>query len=177
MTGDPIVAVFPSRVILTKALDHIMELNYLNIRHAAIIAKAKDGEIVILDDDISPNEGAIAGSTLGAAMTAFGLVQLGALTLPGIGPIIALGTGLVAGVLVGGVTGRVAASLIDFDYKSLQVRTLAAELKAGHPALVLDVEDSADILPRLREELRPYRAELVESLHEARYAVSKLAKL
>lgn len=177
MTGDPIVAVFPSRVILTKALDHIMELDYLTVRHAAILAKAKDGEIVIVDDEISPNEGAIAGSTLGAAMTAFSLVQLGALTLPGIGPIIALGTGLVAGVLVGGVTGRLAAGLIDFDYKSLQVRTLAAELKAGHPALVLDVEDSEEILLRLREELRPYRAELVEPLHEARYAVSKLAKM
>lgn len=177
MNGDPIVAVFPSRVILTKALDHIMELDYLTVRHAAIIAKAKDGEIVILDDDISPNEGAIAGSTLGAAMTAFGLVQLGALTLPGIGPIIALGTGLVAGVLVGGVTGRIAAGLIDFDYKGIQVRTLAAELKAGHPALVLDVEDSEAVLPRLRQELQPYRAELVEPLHEARYAVSKLAKM
>ena len=176
MNGDPIVAVFPSRVILTKALDRIMELEYLDVRHAAIIAKARDGEIVILDDDISPNEGAVAGSTLGAAMTAFGLVQLGALTLPGIGPIIALGTGLVAGGLVGGVTGRVAAGLIDFDVTNLQVRTLAAELEAGHPALVLDVENSEDILPRLRDELQPYRAELVELLNEARYAVSKLAK-
>jgi uncharacterized membrane protein len=176
MNGDPIVAVFPSRVILTKALDRIMELEYLAVRHAAIIAKARDGEIVILDDDISPNEGAIAGSTLGAAMTAFGLVQLGALTLPGIGPIIALGTGLVAGGLVGGAAGRIAAGLIDFDVTNLQVRTLAAELEAGHPALVLDVENSEDILPRLRDELKPYRAELVELLNEARYAVSKIAK-
>ncbi len=176
MNGDPIVAVFPSRVILTKALDRIMELEYLNVRHAAIIAKARDGEIVILDDDISPNEGAIAGGTLGAAMTAFGLVQLGALTLPGIGPIIALGTALVAGGLVGGATGRIIAGLIDFDYKNLQVSTLAAELEAGHPALVLDVEDSEDVLPRLQDELKPYRAELVELLHEARYAVSKIAK-
>ena len=176
MDGDPIVAVFPSRVILTKALDRVMELEYLTVRHAAIIAKASDGEIVILDDDISPNEGAVAGGTLGAAMTAFGLVQLGALTLPGIGPIIALGTGLVAGGLVGSVAGRIAAGLIDVDYRNLQVSTLAAGLEAGHPALVLDVEDSEAVLPRLRDELKPYRAELVELLNEARYAVSKLAK-
>lgn len=176
MSGEVIVAVFPSRVILTKALDRVMELEYLNVHHAAIIAKAKDGEIVILDDDISPNEGGIAGGTLGAAMAAFGLVQLGALTLPGIGPIIALGTGLVAGGLLGRTVGRVAAGLIDFDYKNLQVRTLAAELKAGHPALVLEVDDDESILSRLRDDLQPYRAELVEPLHEARYAVAKLAK-
>lgn len=176
MSSDVIVAVFPSRVILTKALDRIMELDDLDVRHAAIIAKAKDGEIVILDDDISPNEGGIAGGTLGAAMTAFGLVQLGALTLPGIGPIIALGTGLVAGGLLGNIIGRFATSLIDSDHKNLQVKTLAAELKSGHPALVLEVEDGDSSLLRLRQELQPYRVELVEPLHEARYAVSRLAE-
>jgi len=176
MNGEIIVAVFPSRVILTKALDRVMELDYLTVRHAAIIAKAKDGEIVILDDDISPNEGGIAGGTLGATMTAFGLLQLGALTLPGIGPIIALGTGLVAGGLLGRAVGRVAASLMDSDYKNLQIKTLAAELQAGHPALVLEIEDADAILSRLRDDLEPYRAELVEPLHEARYAVAKLAE-
>ena len=83
MDSEAIVAVFPSRVILTKALDRVMELDYLTVRHAAIIAKARDGEVVILDDDISPDEGSIAGGTLGAAMTAFGLVQMGALTSAG----------------------------------------------------------------------------------------------
>jgi len=176
MDTETIVAVFPSRVILTKAMDRIMELDYINVRHAAIIAKANDGEVVILDDDISPDEGSIAGGTLGAAMTAFGLVQLGALALPGIGPIIALGTGLVAGGILGGVAGRVAATLIDLDYKPLHIKTLAAELQAGHPAIVLEVENAEAILPTLREELSLYRAELVELLHEARYAVSKLSK-
>jgi uncharacterized membrane protein len=176
MSSEPIIAVFPSRTILTKALDRVMELDDLRIRHAAIIAKASDGEIVVIDDDISPNEGAITGGTLGAAVTALGLVQLGALTLPGIGPLIALGTGLVAGGLLGGVTGRIAAGLIDFDYKNLHVRNLAAELQAGHPALVLEVDDTETALIRLRQELKPYRVELVESLHEARYAFAKPVK-
>ena len=133
-------------------------------------------EVVILDDDISPHEGGIAGGTLGAAMGAFGLVQLGALTLPGIGPIIALGTGLVAGGLLGRAVGRVAASLMDFDYKNLQIKTLAAELRAGHPALVLELDDADAVLERLRAELTQYRAELVEPLHEARYAVARMER-
>jgi uncharacterized membrane protein len=176
MSGETIVAVFPSRVILTKALDHIMELDYLNIQSAAIVAKANGGEVVILDDDISANEGGIAGGTLGAAMAAFGLVQLGALTLPGVGPIIALGTGLLAGGLVGNVAGRLAASFIDADYKDYLVETLAKELQAGHPALVLEITNGLEVLPLLRKELEPYRAEVVEELHEARYAVHRVAK-
>ncbi len=176
MPGELIVAVFPSRVILTKALDRIMELDYLDIKHAAIVAKAKDGEIVILDDDISTNEGAIAGGTLGAAITAFGLVQLGALALPGVGAIIALGTGLVAGGLVGALTGRFAAQVMDVEYKNYPVQSLAKQLQAGHPALVLEVENADVILADLRKDLEPYRVEVLERLLEAPYAVSKVAK-
>ena len=81
-----------------------------------------------------------------------------------------------AGGILGGVAGRVAANLIDLDYKPLQIKTLAAELQDGHPALVLEIDDAETILPQLREEMIPYRAELVELLHEARYAVSKMTK-
>jgi uncharacterized membrane protein len=153
-----------------------MELDFLNIQSAAIVAKANSGEVVILDDDISANEGGIAGGTLGAAMAAFGLVQLGALTLPGVGPIIALGTGLLAGGLVGNFAGRIAASLMDADYKDHRVKILASELQAGHPALVLEITNGLEVLPLLRKELEPYRAEVVEELHEARYVVHRAAK-
>jgi uncharacterized membrane protein len=175
MEDEIIVAVFPSRAILTKALDRVMELDYLKVKYAAIVARANSGEVVVLDDDISPNEGGLAGGTLGAAMTAFGLVQLGALALPGIGPIIALGSGLVAGGLVGGLTGRLAAAVLDFDYKDYQVRALADQLQAGHPALVLQIEDAAGVLHQLRADLRPYRAELVELLRDAPFLVGREA--
>lgn len=176
MAEEMIVAVFPSRVILTKALDYLMELESVKIIHAVIIAKAKDGEIVVLDDEISTDEGAIAGGTLGAAMTAFSLIQLGALTLPGVGPIIALGTGLLAGGLVGGFAGRFAASMIDFEYKNKQVKALANRLQSGHPALVLQVENPQDAIETLRKSLTPFRAEMVEFLHEAQYIVNKASR-
>lgn len=164
MPGELIVAIFPSRAILTRALDHIMEMDDLEIQHAAIVAKAASGEVVILDDDISADEGGIAGGTLGAAMTAFSLAQLGALALPGVGPIIALGAGVLVGGLVGNMTGRFAANLIDSGFKHEQVDALSRRIQAGHPALVLEVESAAVTLSRLREELKHYRAELVERL-------------
>ncbi len=143
MDNRIIVMVFPSRNILSRALDHLLELDKLNIERAAIVARARSGEIIILDDDVSPDEGGIAGGTLGAAMTALGLVQLGALALPGVGPIIALGAGALVGGLVGRITGRFAANLIDFGFKNRSKNWRARSKPAiplwccrwSHPAL------------------------------------------
>jgi len=162
MPGDMIVAVFPSRRVLVKALDHIQQIRDFDFIHAAIVARAKDGEIVVLGDNLSPDEGGVAGGTLGAAMAAFGLAQLGALALPGVGPIIALGAGALVGGLVGGVTGRFAVNLIESGFYPEQVEGLAHKLQAGHPALVLEVDNAREIYERLKQELAPFRAELIE---------------
>jgi len=167
MTQGIIVAIFPSRDVLTRALDHLNEIEDFDIEGAAIVAKAGTGEIIILDDDISPNEGGITGGTLGAAMATFGLVQLGALTLPGVGAIIALGAGALVGGLVGRATGRFAANLLDFGFKNEQVEKLAERLESGHPALVLQVADETKSLKLMRKELSAYQAELIEPLHRA----------
>jgi uncharacterized membrane protein len=171
MPREIIVAIFPSRAILTKALDRIKELDYLDIRRAAIVAKAASGETIVVNDDISPDEGGVAGGTLGAAMAAWSLAQLGALALPGVGAIIALGAGALVGGLVGRYTGRFAANLIDFGFKNEQVDAMAAELEAGHPALVLELRNTSSVLSDLRDDLKPYRAELVERLQEARAGI------
>ncbi|MDL1900203.1 hypothetical protein FBR02_05485 [Anaerolineae bacterium CFX9] len=164
MANELIVAIFPSRAVLTRALDRLMEQKHIRIERAAIVAKAHSGEIVILDDEIGPDEGGIAGGTLGASMAALGMVQLGALAIPGVGAIIAIGAGALVGALVGQITGRVAANLIDTSFKNHQIEGLAMHLEAGRPALVLEVRNAQSALPALRRELKPFRAEVVEPL-------------
>lgn len=165
MANELIVAIFPSRAVLTKALDRLMEQKQIKIEHAAIVAKAHSGEIVILDDEIGADEGGIAGGTLGASMAALGMVQLGALAIPGVGAIIAIGAGALVGALVGQITGRMAANLIDASFKNHQIEQLAMHLEAGRPALVLEVKNAHHVLTALRQELKPFRAEVVERLH------------
>jgi len=164
MSSELVVAIFPSRNTLTKALDHLMALKDIHIEHAAIVAKANSGEVIVVDDDIGPDEGAITGGTLGAAIAALGVVQLGALALPGIGAIIAVGAAVLVGGLLGNVTGRFAANLLDLGFKADQVDNLSERLEAGHPALILEVADVQAVLARLRDELQPFRAELVDRL-------------
>jgi uncharacterized membrane protein len=164
VSDEVIVVIFPSRSVLTKALDHLKTMQDFEFEHAAIVAKANSGEVVVLDDNVGPDEGAIAGGTLGAAMAALGIAQLGALALPGLGPIIALGAGALVGGLVGHVTGRFAANLLDIGYKMEQIEALSEKLRAGHPALVLSVKDFHTALPLLQHELAPYKAELIDRL-------------
>jgi uncharacterized membrane protein len=164
MSNDMIVAVFPSRAVLTRALDRVVKLDYVDIQRAAIVAKAASGETIILNDDIGPDQGGIAGGTLGAAMTVLGLAQLGALALPGVGPIIALGAGALVGALVGRMTGRFAANFMDFGFHAEQIQDLSERLQAGRPALILEIKNSIDVLPRLRQDLLTYKAELIEPM-------------
>lgn len=167
-TNELVVAIFPSRTLLTRAIDHLTQHPETKIQRAAIISKAASGETIILGDDISPDEGGVAGGTLGAAMATLGLVQLGALALPGVGAIIAIGAGVLVGGLVGGATGRFAANLIDSGFGAMQVESLSRQLRAGQPALILEIINSPESLKQLKNELKPFRAEFVEKPLDAR---------
>jgi uncharacterized membrane protein len=167
MARGVIVAVFPTRRALTRAVDYLKENAVVEIQRAAIVAKAAGGEVLVLDDDLSPDEGGVAGGTLGAAMAAFGIVQLGALALPGVGPIIALGAGALVGGLLGNMTGRFAANLLDFGYHNEQIAILSNQLEEGHPALILEIMDPIAGLEILRSELKRFRAYLIEPLNKA----------
>jgi len=167
MSGEIVLLVFPSRTVMTKALDRMATLDYVDIRRGAIVAKAQSGETILLDDDVSPDQGGIAGGTLGAAMGALGVAQLGALALPGVGPIIALGTAALVGGFIGRMTGRFAANRVDFGFRIEQIEHLLAKLHADHPAPVLDMKNADRILEQLKEDLRPYKFEVIKASQPA----------
>lgn len=154
-----VMLVFPSRGTLVDAVDRIHAFDAVQIRHSAVIAKAEDGETVILEDDINPDEGSIAGGTLGALMGALGVAGLGAFLLPGVGAILALGAGALFGGLVGGATGGITAGLVDLGFKNEQLDTLAERLNTGHVALVVEFEGSDVALADLRTALTEYSPE------------------
>lgn len=164
MSHDLIVAVFPSRGALTKALEHLTSLHELDIKRAAVLTKATTGDLVYVGDDIGPEEGGVAGGAFGAALAALGMVQLGALMLTGVGAILAIGAGALVGGLIGSATGRFAANLMDSGFEKTQIDLLTERLQTGHSALVLELANSRDMIDRMRQELAAYQAEMVERL-------------
>ncbi|MFQ3566327.1 MAG: hypothetical protein SNJ59_04950 [Aggregatilineales bacterium] len=147
---------FPTRGQLVEAVNYIQSHPELKTRHSAVISKAEDGETMILDDDITPNEGAITGGTLGSLLGSLGIASLGAFLLPGIGPIVAVGAGALVGGLVGGVTGRVTASLIDMGINNQVLADLARHLENDRVAFVLEVDGTEEALQQLEADIARY---------------------
>jgi len=161
--SEVVMLIFPSRETMLDAVDRIKSLNYAKMTHSALIAKAEDGETVIYEDDINPNEGGIAGGTLGAIMGALGIAGLGAFLLPGFGPIVAIGAGALVGGLVGGATGGITAGMLDMGINNAQLEALAEHLNAGKVAMVVELQgDDKIIFSRLAEDLKPFQAEIVQ---------------
>ncbi|MDX2162963.1 MAG: hypothetical protein SF162_16730 [bacterium] len=162
--GHTLMLVLPTRGALVDAHDRLNSLDYITIKHAAVIAKAETGEVQILDDDVKPDEGAIVGGTLGAMLGTLGVAGLGALLLPGVGALIAVGASALIGGIVGGATGGVLAGLIDSGFRDDQVARLAAHLEAGKVASVYELDATptadGDVIARLRQDLAAYNPEI-----------------
>ncbi len=159
--SEIVMLVFPSRGTMIDAIDTIHSLSYAKVKHSAVIAKAEDGETMVFEDDISPNEGALTGSTLGALMSSLGVAGLGAFLLPGVGPIIAIGAAALIGGVIGGATGGITARLLDMGISDTQLEVLAEHLSAGKVAMVVELEGDASLMPRLSEDLKGFQTEIV----------------
>ncbi len=163
MSEQLLVAIFPTRKALVQALDGIKELDGVDVHRLAVVVKAQTGELRIVEDDVSRNEGIMTGGAFGAALMALGMIQLGAMALPGVGGLIALGAGALAGGLLGGLTGRFAAYMLDLGFRREQIDALAARLQAGKPALMLQFDADFELLAQIKQELIFYNAELIEA--------------
>jgi uncharacterized membrane protein len=157
-----VIAIFRSRETVLQAIDRLAEVELVDIHKVAVVSKAANGETTLVDNELRPIEAFRAGMGVGALMTALGVAQLGAFSLPGIGPIVAIGAGALFGGLIGGATGQFAAVLMGFGFDSTQVDRLAEHLNSDEVALLIQT-DNVDKLPQLRAELDNLDAQIIEA--------------
>jgi len=101
------------------------------------LAKRSD----VTDDDVTAGEGALIGGLEGGLL-GFAL-GLGALAIPGIGPVLAFGplVGALIGAGTGAVTGGLAASLIDSGIDETDAHTYAEAVRRGYVLLSVHTPD------------------------------------
>lgn len=96
------------------------------------------------------------GAGIGAAIGGLGglLVGLGALAIPGVGPVIAAGPLLAAltGAGVGAVTGGIVGALVDLGIPDEEAHLYSEGLRRGHVLVIAQVPDaSANAVTRVME--------------------------
>jgi hypothetical protein len=163
MSGKVVVAVFPSRDLLTNALDHITNLGDVAVRRAAIVARAASGEMVILDDKISANDGGFVGGVIGGILGAFLIGQQGALELTGFPSIMMLALGFIMGVLIGAPVAWFLADRFALNKKFNRFTALAPRIPTGRLALILEIKRDDVMHKLLIHELNQFQAEFVSS--------------
>lgn len=113
------------------------------------------GRAIGVASESDPNaaaEGAGVGAGIGAVLGGLGglLVGLGALAIPGIGPVVAAGplaaaltalAGAGAGAVAGGVTGGLIGALVDMGVPEDSAQYYAEGLRRGSHLVTLNVED------------------------------------
>lgn len=109
-----------------------------------------DTTVVDTTDDVAK------GAGIGAAIGGLGglLVGLGALAIPGVGPVIAAGPLLAAltGAGVGAVTGGIVGALVDLGIPDEEAHIYSEGLRRGHVLVIAQVPDAnANAVTRVME--------------------------
>src|SRR3989304_5357125 len=129
-----LVVVFDSLRALVEAMDDVLARGLgelLDIGHAAVIARPDESAPVIVNNNVTPQEGTISGAMIGASLMALGTVQLGALDLPRAGAALAVSLGILGGGALGGGIGRAVAERVEFGFRQELLDEIAGRRAMG----------------------------------------------
>lgn len=156
-----ITAIFDDRAQGEKAVDELRREGFED--EISIISKGRSGKenrnYGGTQDDIS--DGAVTGGTVGALGGL--LASAGALAIPGIGPILALGP--LAATLSGAVVGGLAGGLIDYGIPEERGRHLEERVKQGDTLVIVECPEEKSSI--VSQTLKNHGAHDVET-HKAR---------
>lgn len=161
---------YPSRNDLEFAVTAFKDAGFSNSDISVLSPDKSDKEKELVATATKAPEGTAVGVGSGAALGgAMGwLVGLGALAIPGIGPVIAAGpiVAALAGVGVGGALGGFAGCLIGVGISEPEAEKYHGRLLKGETLLAVHC-DTADETRRAKELMRNTGGEDVASSHDA----------
>jgi hypothetical protein len=115
----------------------------------SVVASDANNEYAAYVDDryVDATDDVAKGAGIGAAIGGLGglLVGLGALAIPGVGPVIAAGPLLAAltGAGVGAVTGGIVGALVDLGVPDEEAHIYSEGLRRGHVLVIAQVPDAS----------------------------------
>ena len=132
-----------------RGVDHLLAAGFNQGDVSVLLPDREDSRDFAYQKSTLAPEGAATGATAGGLVGgAFGLLAgLGALAIPGIGPLLAAGPilGALAGLGVGGAVGGMVGTLVGYGMPEYTAKRLEGKVRDGGTLVVVHCETEAEI--------------------------------
>jgi hypothetical protein len=143
--GTAVLGIYKDYASVENAVDVLKEGGFRNTDISVIFPQKAGSKQFAHDKGTRAPEGTVAGAGTGALLggTLGWLVGIGALAIPGLGPVIAAGPlmGALAGAGVGGAVGGIAGALIGLGIPEHEAKRYEIRVKEGGVLLSVHSDD------------------------------------
>jgi hypothetical protein len=165
-----VFGIYPNRAGAEHAVDTLRAENFRNTDISVLLADNAGSKDFAHEKNTKAPEGATAGATGGAVTGGIlgWLAGIGALAIPGVGPLIAAGPimGALAGAGVLGTVGGVVGGLVGMGIPEYEAKRYEGRIKEGGVLLSVHCDDG-DWVKRAKEVLERTGAQDIASAGEA----------
>ena len=164
-----VFGIYNCRSHADNAVGRILDAGFTNNDISVLLPTAESSKDFAHEKDTKAPEGATVGVSAGGAVggTLGLLAGIGALAIPGVGPLIAAGPimGALAGLGVGGAVGGIIGALVGMGIPEYEAKRYEGRIKSG--GVLLSVHcDTSDEISRAKDLLRQTGAEDISSSGE-----------
>jgi hypothetical protein len=168
--------IYPSNTAAEAAVDKLVAAGFSNQDVSVLMADRQGAKDFAAEKNTTAPEGATTGAGVGGAVggTLGLLAGIGALAIPGVGPLIAAGPimGALAGLGVGGAVGGLIGALVGLGIPEYEAKRYEGRIKEG--GILLSVHcDTSDEISRAKDILKQTGAEDIASSGESTHGVDK----
>jgi len=164
-----VFGIFKSRNQAEQTVDRLLASGFTNNDISVLLADQQSSKEFAHEKNTKAPEGATTGATTGGAIggTLGLLAGIGALAIPGVGPLIAAGPimGALAGVGAGAAVGGLIGALVGLGIPEYEAKRYEGHIKDG--GILLSVHcDTSDDIKRAKELLKASGADDIASSGE-----------
>jgi hypothetical protein len=165
-----VFGIYPNQVAAESAVDRIVASGFSNGDVSVLMSDVESSRDFAHEKETKAPEGTAVGVTAGGVVggTLGLLAGIGALAIPGVGPLIAAGPimGALAGLGVGGAVGGLVGALVGMGIPEYEAKRYEGRVKDG--GVLLSVHcDTSDEIKRAKEILKETFADDIASSGEA----------
>ena len=164
-----VFGIYATPATAENAVDHLLSIGFANAAISVLLPDDDSTRAFAHEKHTKAPEGTVTGVTTGGVIggTLGLLAGIGALAIPGVGPLIAAGPimGALAGLGVGGAVGGVVGALVGMGIPEYEAKRFEGAVKNGGNLLSVHCDTSEEI-SRAKEALRNTGARDISSSGE-----------